>query len=79
VQHHVSAVWISGVWQQSIATWAAVFATFMDYLERHIRFDSEEHTPMARKVLASLCGDDDGKRRQCEETVNTAPAARARL
>jgi hypothetical protein len=54
-------------------------ATFVDYLERHIQVDSEEHTPMAMQMLADLCGDDPAKWRQCEETVNTALAARARL
>jgi hypothetical protein len=53
--------------------------TFVDYLERHIQVDSEEHTPMAMQMLADLCGDDDEKWRQCEETVNTALAARTKL
>ena len=53
--------------------------TFVDYLERHIQVDSEEHTPMAMQMLADLCGDDDHKWRQCEETVKTALAARTRL
>lgn len=52
---------------------------FVDYLDRHIQVDSEEHTPMAMQMLADLCGDDAGKWRQCETTVNTALAARARL
>jgi hypothetical protein len=54
-------------------------STFVDYLERHIQVDSEEHTPMAMQMLADLCGDDTGKWRQCEETVNVALAARSRL
>jgi len=52
---------------------------FVDYLERHIQVDSEEHTPMAMQMLSDLCGDDDRKWRECEETVNTALAARSRL
>lgn len=52
---------------------------FVDYLERHIQVDSEEHTPMAMQMLADLCGDDTGKWRECEETVNSALAARIRL
>ena len=52
---------------------------FVDYLERHIQVDSEEHTPMAMQMLADLCGDDNGKWRQCEETVNVALTARSRL
>jgi len=54
-------------------------STFVDYLERHIQVDSEEHTPMAMQMLADLCGDDDKKWHQCEETINTALAARVRL
>ncbi len=54
-------------------------SAFVDYLERHIQVDSEEHTPMAMQMLADLCGDDAEKWRQCEETVNAALAARIRL
>jgi hypothetical protein len=52
---------------------------FVDYLERHIQVDSEEHTPMAMQMLADLCGDDSEKWRQCEQTVNATLAARIRL
>jgi Protein of unknown function (DUF3050) len=54
-------------------------STFVDYLERHIQVDAEEHTPMAMQMLADLCGDDREKWRECEETVNTALAARTSL
>lgn len=54
-------------------------STFLDYLERHIQVDSEEHTPMAMQMLADLCGENDEKWRECEETINTALAARSRL
>lgn len=53
--------------------------TFVDYLERHIEVDGEQHTPMAMQMLADLCGDDDAKWQECADTVNTALAARARL
>ena len=49
---------------------------FLNYLERHIEVDSDEHTPMAMGRLADLCGDDAAKWAQCEETVNTALGAR---
>jgi hypothetical protein len=53
--------------------------TFVDYLERHIEVDGEQHTPMAMQMLADLCGEDEEKWQACAETVNTALAARARL
>jgi hypothetical protein len=53
--------------------------TFVDYLERHIEVDGEEHTPMAMQMLADLCGDDDVKWQQAADTVNTALAARQQL
>lgn len=52
---------------------------FVDYLERHIEVDGEQHTPMAMQMLADLCGDDDTKWQECADTVNTALAARAKL
>jgi Protein of unknown function (DUF3050) len=52
---------------------------FVDYLERHIEVDGEQHTPMAMQMLADLCGEDDEKWRECADTVNTALTARARL
>ncbi len=53
--------------------------TFVDYLERHIEVDGEQHTPMAMQMLADLCGDDEAKWQECADTVNTALAARATL
>jgi DUF3050 family protein len=52
---------------------------FVDYLERHIEVDGEEHTPMAMQMLADLCGDDDTKWQQCADTVNRALTARYTL
>jgi hypothetical protein len=54
-------------------------STFVDYLRRHIQVDSEEHTPMAMRMLADLCGDDEGKWAACEDAINAALAARVRL
>jgi hypothetical protein len=53
--------------------------TFVDYLERHIEVDGEQHTPMAMQMLADLCGDDEAKWQECADTVNSALAARATL
>jgi hypothetical protein len=52
---------------------------FIDYLERHIEVDGEQHTPMAMQMVTDLCGDDEQKWQDCAETVNTALAARAAL
>lgn len=52
---------------------------FVDYLERHIEVDGEQHTPMAMQMVTDLCGDDDAKWAACADTINTALAARARL
>jgi hypothetical protein len=54
-------------------------SSFVDYLERHIQLDAEEHTPMAMQMLADLCGSDEEKWRGCEKTINTALAAREKL
>ena len=53
--------------------------TFVDYLERHIEVDGEEHTPMAMQMLADLCGDDDARWGQAADTINAALDARVRL
>lgn len=52
---------------------------FVDYLRRHIQVDAEEHTPMAMQMLADLCGDDERKWHECEDTIVGAYAARGRL
>ena len=54
-------------------------STFVDYLRRHIQVDAEEHTPMAMQMLADLCGDDEIKWTECQDTVDRALAARTRL
>jgi DUF3050 family protein len=53
--------------------------TFVDYLERHIEVDGEQHTPMAMQMVTDLCGDDETKWQEAAMTVNTALAARAQL
>jgi hypothetical protein len=53
--------------------------TFVDYLDRHIEVDGEEHTPMAMQMLADLCGDDETRWKEAAEAVNIALATRTRL
>ena len=52
---------------------------FRDYLARHIEVDGEQHTPMAMRMLAEICGDDDAKWAACAATVRQALRARVRL
>jgi Protein of unknown function (DUF3050) len=52
---------------------------FIDYLERHIEVDGEEHSPMAMQMLVDLCGDNDTKWRECAQTAEMALAARSQL
>ncbi|CAN5155980.1 DUF3050 domain-containing protein [soil metagenome] len=42
---------------------------FKYYLERHIGLDGDEHGPMATRLVASLCGDDDGKWSAAEQAA----------
>jgi Protein of unknown function (DUF3050) len=51
-------------------------SVFVDYLRRHIQVDAEEHTPMAMQMLAELCGDDEARWAECEQTITTALRAR---
>jgi hypothetical protein len=53
--------------------------TFVDYLERHIEVDGEQHTPMAMQMVADLCGDDEVKWREAAAAVNHALEARVQL
>ncbi len=53
--------------------------TFVDYLQRHIEVDGEQHTPMAMQMLADLCGDDEPTWQACAQAVNRALEARYQL
>ena len=52
--------------------------TLVEYPQRHIEVDGEQHTPMAMQMLADLCGDDDARWQECAKTVHSALAARVR-
>ncbi|HVG20856.1 MAG TPA: DUF3050 domain-containing protein [Blastocatellia bacterium] len=54
-------------------------ALFLDYLERHIQLDGEHHTPMAMRMLASLCGNDENNWKEVELTARVALNARMAL
>ena len=49
------------------------------YLARHVQLDEERHTPMALRMLTDLCGDDDGKWQEAEQTVQLTLNARIDL
>lgn len=54
-------------------------ASFRCYLERHIALDTAEHGPLARRMLAGLCGADPRKWREATEAARSALQARLSL
>ena len=53
--------------------------SFQYYLERHIGLDSDEHSPMALRLLASLCGTDMRRWQLAEQTAVACLEARYEL
>ena len=49
---------------------------FVYYLERHIELDGGEHGPLALELISNLCGDDDNKWKEVEETAIACLVAR---
>jgi hypothetical protein len=56
-----------------------MLTVFKDYLIRHIEIDGDLHTPLAMRMLADLCGDDETKWNECVQAAGTALSARADL
>ena len=52
---------------------------FVYYLERHIELDGGEHGPLALELISNLCGDDDDKWKEVEETAIACLVARKKL
>jgi hypothetical protein len=55
------------------------YPQFFYYLDRHIAVDSDSHGPMARALLAELCGGDPARQQQAEAAACQALAARIAL
>jgi hypothetical protein len=49
------------------------------YLQRHIGLDADEHGPIARRLVESLCGTDESNWRVAEETAISCLIARRKL
>ncbi len=57
----------------------ARLSRFQTYLDRHIELDGDEHTPLALRMLASLCGDDDVRWHEATEGAKASLIARRGL
>lgn len=52
---------------------------FVYYLKRHIELDGGEHGPLALELISDLCGNDDTKWQEVEETAIACLVARKKL
>jgi hypothetical protein len=52
---------------------------FKYYLERHIGLDGDEHGPMARRLVQSLCGSDESNWKVAEDTAVNCLIARRKF
>jgi len=51
----------------------------IDYLERHVEVDGEEHGPMAAQLLSNVCGQDEQRWLEAERAAGDALRARLGL
>ena len=52
---------------------------FKYYFDRHIELDGDEHGPMAFKMVADLCGNDERKWQEVKETAERSLESRLKL
>jgi pyrroloquinoline quinone (PQQ) biosynthesis protein C len=57
----------------------AAWGRFRFYLERHIAHDDAKHAPICRRIVASLCGDDEAKWAAASRTARQCLEARIAL
>jgi hypothetical protein len=74
---------IPAMFTQLVASLAAEdarrWSAYHYYLERHIQHDGETHGPMARALVARLCGDDEQRWKQAEQAAIRSLQARLKL
>jgi hypothetical protein len=74
---------LPGLFQQIVeqvnADTSGRLSTFVRYLERHIELDGDEHGPLARRLVESLCGQDARRWESVERAAREALHSRLQL